>query len=182
MLLENVNGKILEIAKFCGSGRVPRIYSRGRNVIVEFFARRDGTLTHDGFHVTLQEERVPQEMRHANCAFVYRSTERGNSKENIKSPRSWYPPNTVCTYKFLGRTTERVSIHLKILRNEFEHERPEAKRNFSLNYCPGNEITVYNGVQVITTQSALDLLSHTDSLHIFINPLTVSGTYTSHPL
>ncbi|XP_020288018.1 uncharacterized protein LOC109856777 isoform X2 [Pseudomyrmex gracilis] len=175
VLLENVNGKILEITKFCGSGRVPRIYSRGRNVILEFFARKDGTVTHNGFQVTLQEERVSQEMRHANCAFVYRSSER-NSKENIKSPRSWYPPNTVCTYKFFGRTTERVSIHLKILRNEFEHEKPEAKQNFSLNHCPGNEITVYNGVQ---TNGSFLIWSYCDASHWDINniqvPLTSSG-------
>lgn len=150
-LLENVNGKILEISRFCGNGRVPRIYSRGRNVILEFFARKDGTVTHDGFQVTLQEEeeeRVSQVTRHANCAFVYRSSVR-NSRENIRSPRSWYPPNTVCTYKFLGRIAERVSIYIKILRNEFGHEKPETKRNFSLNYCPGNEISVYNGARVI---------------------------------
>ncbi|GAB1869884.1 CUB domain-containing protein [Camponotus japonicus] len=174
-LLENVNGKVLEISKFCGSGRVPRIYSRGRNVILEFFARKDGTVTHDGFQVTLQEERVSQETKHARCEFVYRSSRR-NSRENIRSPRSWYPPNTVCTYKFLGRTTERVSVHIKILRNELEHEKSETKRNFSLNYCPGNEITVYNGGQV---NGSFLMWSYCDVSHWDINniqvPLTSSG-------
>ncbi|XP_012226789.1 uncharacterized protein [Linepithema humile] len=177
-LLENVNGKILEISRFCGNGRVPRIYSRGRNVILEFFARKDGTVTHDGFQVTLQEEeeeRVSQVTRHANCAFVYRSSVR-NSRENIKSPRSWYPPNTVCTYKFLGRTAEKVSIYIKILRNEFGHEKPETKRNFSLNYCPGNEISVYNGARV---NDSFLMWSYCDASHWDINniqvPLTSSG-------
>ncbi|RLU19193.1 hypothetical protein DMN91_007750 [Ooceraea biroi] len=173
-LLENVNGKIFEISKFCGSGRVPRIYSRGKNVILEFFARHDGTVTHDGFQVTLQEERMSQEMRHASCEFVYRSTER-NGRENIKSPRNWYPPNTVCTYKFLGKSMEKVSIHIKILRNEFEGK-PETKRNFSKNDCPGNEITVYNGAQ---TNSSLLMWSYCDTSHWDINniqvPLMSSG-------
>lgn len=173
-LLENVNGRILEISKFCGSGRVPRIYSRGRNVILEFYARKDGTVTHDGFQVTLQEEHVSQETKHARCEFVYRSSRR-NSRENIRSPRSWYPPNTVCTYKFLGRATERVSVHIKILRNELD-EKLETKRNFSLNYCPGNEITVYNGAQV---NSSFLLWSYCDASHWDINniqvPLTSSG-------
>lgn len=158
-LLENVNGKIFEISRFCGNGRVPRIYSRGRNVILEFFARKDGTVTHDGFQVTLQEEeeeRVSQVTRHANCAFVYRSSVR-NSRETIKSPRSWFPPNTVCTYKFLGRNAERVSIYIKILRNEFGRGKPEVKRNFSLNYCPGNEISVYNGARVIDLSNCITL-------------------------
>lgn len=160
-LSENVNGKVFQIRKFCGVGRVPRIYSRGRNVILEFFARQDGTVMHDGFQVTLLEERI-SEARHANCEFVYRSSER--IRENIKSLRSWYPPNTVCTYKFLGRIMEKVSIHIKILRNEFAQEKPtDTRRNFSLNYCPGNEIAVYNGAQVIISAisigSALRLLA-----------------------
>lgn len=79
---------------------------------------------------------------------MYKSAERSSSRENIKSPRNWYPPNTVCTYKFLGKTMEKVSVHIKILRNEFEQNRPETKRNFSKHECPGNEITVYNGAQV----------------------------------
>lgn len=146
-LLENVNGKVLEVSRFCGVGRVPRILSRGKNVILEFLARRDGTVMHDGFRVTLHEERAAMEARRASCTFMYRSTERG--RESIRSPRSWYPPNTVCTYRFFGRAAERVSVHIKILRNTFEQERPESKRNFSLNYCPGNEIAVYNSAQVI---------------------------------
>lgn len=149
-LLENVNGKILEITKFCGAGRVPRIFSRGKNVILEFRARRDGTATHDGFRVGLLEERTVLEERHGDCEFVYRSAE-SRGKESVRSPRSWYPPNTVCTYKFLGRAAERVSVHIKILRDEFEQApiKPETRRNPSLNYCTGNEIAVYNGAQVI---------------------------------
>lgn len=155
-----MNGRILEISRFCGSGRVPRIYSRGRNVILEFVAREDGTVTHDGFQVTLHEERVARETRRARCEFAYRSTGRSrNSRENIKSPRNWYPPDTVCTYKFLGRTTEKVSIHIKILRSEPEHERPETgRRNFTLNSCPGNKITVYNGAQVSSCSVVLGLI------------------------
>ncbi|XP_011152233.1 uncharacterized protein LOC105190915 isoform X1 [Harpegnathos saltator] len=173
-LLENVDGKVLEISKFCGAGRVPRVFSRGKNVILEFLARQDGTVMHDGFQVTLLEERLP-EARHANCEFVYRSS--GRVRESIKSPRSWYPPNTVCTYRFLGRIMERVSIHIKILRNEFAPEKPaETRRDFSLNYCPGNEIAVYNGAQV---NGSFLMWSYCDASHWDINniqvPLTSSG-------
>ncbi|XP_014473093.1 PREDICTED: uncharacterized protein LOC106743607 [Dinoponera quadriceps] len=173
-LLENVNGKVFEIRRFCGAGRVPRIFSRGKNVILEFVARHDGTVLHDGFQVTLLEERAP-EARHANCEFVYRSS--GRVRENIKSLRSWYPPNTVCTYKFLGRVMEKVSIHIKILRNEFAQEKPvDTRRNFSLNYCPGNEIAVYNGAQV---NGSFLMWSYCDVSHWDINniqvPLTSSG-------
>ncbi|XP_071556462.1 uncharacterized protein [Temnothorax nylanderi] len=179
-LLENVNGRILEISRFCGSGRVPRIYSRGKNVILEFVAREDGTVTHDGFQVTLHEERVSREvMRRARCEFAYRSTgrPRNGGRENIRSPRSWYPPDTVCIYKFLGRASEKVSIHIKILRNEPEHERPEMeKQNFTLSSCPGNEITVYNGAQV---NDSFLMWSYCDASHWDINniqvPLTSSG-------
>lgn len=156
-LLENVNGKILEISRFCGAGRVPRIFSRGKNVILEFLARRDGTATHDGFRLTLQEERAVPEARRANCEFVYRSAaDSPRGRESVESPRSWYPPETVCTYKFLGRVTERVSVNMKILRDEFERAiKPETKRNFSLNICPGNEIAVYDGAQVISCPPSL---------------------------
>ncbi|KAL6256314.1 hypothetical protein P5V15_012431 [Pogonomyrmex californicus] len=112
------------------------------------------------------------------CEFAYRSTGRPrNGKENIRSPRSWYPPDTVCTYKFLGRATERVSIRIKILRNELEHEKPETgRRNFSLNSCPGNEIAVYNGGQV---NGSFLIWSYCDASHWDINniqvPLTSSG-------
>ncbi|XP_018310801.1 uncharacterized protein [Mycetomoellerius zeteki] len=178
-LLENVNGRILEITRFCGSGRVPRIYSSGKNVILEFVAREDGTVTHDGFQVTLQEEHVSREVRRTRCEFAYRSStgQPRNGKENIRSPQSWYPPDTVCTYKFLGRTTEKVSIYIKILRNKPEHEKSETgRRNFTLNSCPSNEITVYNGAQV---NDSFLIWSYCDASHWDINniqiPLTSSG-------
>lgn len=175
-LLENVNGRILEISRFCGSGRVPRIYSRGKNVILEFVAREDGTVAHDGFQVSLHEERVTRELRRARCEFTYRSTGRPpHGRENIRSPRSWYSPDTVCVYKFLGRATERVAIHIKILRSE--PEKPEmGRQNFTLSSCPGNEITVYNGAQV---NDSFLIWSYCDVSHWDINniqvPLTSSG-------
>lgn len=60
-LLENVHGRVLEIAKFCGEGTVPQILSRGRNIIAEFYSERDGTIMHDGFQITLDEieEKLP---------------------------------------------------------------------------------------------------------------------------
>ncbi|XP_011064741.1 PREDICTED: uncharacterized protein LOC105152264 isoform X1 [Acromyrmex echinatior] len=180
-LLENVNGRILEISRFCGSGRVPRIYSSGKNVILEFVAREDGTVTHDGFQVTLQEERVSREVRRTRCEFAYRSTGRPrNSRENIRSPQSWYPPDTLCTYKFLGRTTEKVSIYIKILRNEPEHEKPETgRRNFTLNSCPSNEITVYNGAQV---NNSFLIWSYCDASHWDINNIQIPLMSTGNEL
>ncbi|XP_011696959.1 PREDICTED: uncharacterized protein LOC105455378 [Wasmannia auropunctata] len=179
-LLENVNGRIVEISRFCGSGRVPRIYSRGKNVILEFVAREDGTVTHDGFQVTLHEERVTQEMRRARCEYAYRSIERSrNSRESISSPRSWYPPDTVCTYRFLGRATEKVSIYIKILRNEPEKLKTTGRRNFTLNFCPGNEITVYNGAQV---NDSLLMWSYCDASHWDINNIQVPLTSTGNGL
>ncbi|XP_018357589.1 PREDICTED: uncharacterized protein LOC108757622 isoform X2 [Trachymyrmex cornetzi] len=180
-LLENVNGKILEISRFCGSGRVPRIYSSGKNVILEFVSREDGTVTHDGFQVTLQEERVSQEVRRTRCEFAYRSTgQPRNNRENIRSPQSWYPPDTLCTYKFLGRTTEKVSIYIKILRNEPEHEKPETgRRNFTLNSCPSNEITVYNGAQV---NNSFLIWSYCDASHWDINNIQIPLTSTGNEL
>ncbi|XP_011863628.1 PREDICTED: uncharacterized protein LOC105559725 [Vollenhovia emeryi] len=177
-LLENVNGRILEMSRFCGSGRVPRIYSRGKNVILEFVAREDGTVAHDGFQVTLHEERVSREVRRARCEFVYRNTGRPrHGRESVRSPRSWYPPDTVCTYRFLGRVPERVSVHIKIIRNEPEHEKPgTGRQNFTLSSCPGNEITVYNGAQV---NDSFLMWSYCDASHWDINniqvPLTSSG-------
>lgn len=146
-ILENVDGKIVEISKFCGEGHVPRIFSRGKHVIVEFFAEQDGTIMHDGFQLSLQETEESSAVKHdGNCEFVYKSSER--TRENIKSLQSWYPPNTLCNYKFIGRSSEKISIHMKIIRNEPEQEYATQKQNFSLNYCTGNEIAVYNGIQV----------------------------------
>ncbi|KAL6253634.1 hypothetical protein P5V15_015940 [Pogonomyrmex californicus] len=181
-LLENVNGRILEISRFCGSGRVPRIYSRGRNVILEFVAREDGTVAHDGFQVMLHEESVSREARRARCEFAYRSTGRPrNGKENIRSPRSWYPPDTVCTYKFLGRATERVSIRIKILRNELEHEKPRREAKLQPQFLSGQRslfITeaIDNNSQV---NGSFLIWSYCDASHWDINniqvPLTSSG-------
>ncbi|XP_076170620.1 uncharacterized protein LOC143148298 isoform X2 [Ptiloglossa arizonensis] len=146
-LLENVDGKIFEISKFCGLGHVPRILSRGKNIIVEFFAEQDGTIMHGGFQLSLQEtEEASGVKRDRNCEFVYKSTER--TRENIKSLQSWYPPNTLCSYVFMGRSSEKISIHIKIIRNEADQEHLPQKRNVTLNYCTGNEIAVYNGVEV----------------------------------
>lgn len=146
-LLENVDGKMFEISKFCGEGHVPRILSRGRNIVVEFFAEQDGTVMHDGFQLSFQETEEAYAMRNdQNCEFVYRSSER--TRESIKSLQSWYPPNTLCSYKFMGRSSERIYVHMKIIRNEPDQEYTPQRRNFSLNYCSGNEIAVYNGIEV----------------------------------
>ncbi|CAK9803919.1 hypothetical protein ANTPLA_LOCUS3869 [Anthophora plagiata] len=175
-LLENVNGKIFEISKFCGEGHVPRILSRGKNIIVEFFAEQDGTIMHDGFQLSFQEtEEVPYGVKHErNCEFVYKSTER--TRENIKSLQSWYPPNTLCSYKFMGRYSEKISVHMKIIRNEPDQEYAPQKRNFSLNYCYGNEIAVYNGIEA---NNSVLMWSYCDVSHQDINniqvPLTSSG-------
>ncbi|XP_043585556.1 uncharacterized protein LOC122569097 [Bombus pyrosoma] len=174
-LLENVDGKIFEISKFCGEGHVPRILSKGRSIIVEFFAEQDGTIMHDGFQLSFQEtEEAPGVKHDRNCEFVYKSTER--TRENIKSLQSWYPPNTLCSYKFMGRSSEKISVHMKIIRNEPDQEYASQKRNFSLNYCSGNEIAVYNGIEV---NNSVLMWSYCDVSHQDINniqvPLTSSG-------
>ncbi|XP_071878635.1 uncharacterized protein isoform X2 [Bombus fervidus] len=174
-LLENVDGKIFEISKFCGEGHVPRILSKGRSIIVEFFAEQDGTIMHDGFQLSFQEtEEAPGVKHDRNCEFVYKSTER--TRESIKSLQSWYPPNTLCSYKFMGRSSEKISVHMKIIRNEPDQEYALQKRNFSLNYCSGNEIAVYNGIEV---NNSVLMWSYCDVSHQDINniqvPLTSSG-------
>ena len=174
-LLENVDGKIFEISKFCGEGHIPRILSKGRSIIVEFFAEQDGTIMHDGFQLSFQEtEEAPGVKHDRNCEFVYKSTER--TRENIKSLQSWYPPNTLCSYKFMGRSSEKISVHMKIIRNEPDQEYVSQKRNFSLNYCSGNEIAVYNGIEV---NNSVLMWSYCDVSHQDINniqvPLTSSG-------
>lgn len=174
-LLENVDGKILEISKFCGEGHVPRILSRGRSIIIEFFAEQDGTIMHDGFQLSLQEtEEAAGVKSDRNCEFVYKSSER--TRESIKSLQSWYPPNTLCSYKFVGRSSEKVSIHMKIIRNELDQEYLSQKRNITVNYCSGNEIAVYNGIQA---NNSVLMWSYCDVSHQDINniqvPLTSSG-------
>lgn len=174
-LLENVDGEIFEISKFCGEGHIPRILSKGRSIIVEFFAEQDGTIMHDGFQLSFQEtEEAPGVKHDRNCEFVYKSTER--TRENIKSLQSWYPPNTLCSYKFMGRSSEKISVHMKIIRNEPDQEYVSQKRNFSLNYCSGNEIAVYNGIEV---NNSVLMWSYCDVSHQDINniqvPLTSSG-------
>ncbi|KAL0131770.1 hypothetical protein PUN28_002960 [Cardiocondyla obscurior] len=174
-LLETVDGRVQEISRFCGSGRVPRTYSRGKNVILEFVTRGDGTVTHDGFQVTLHEERVSRQTKRAKCEFAYHSTGRRRNRESIRSPQTWYPPGTSCVYRFLGRITERVSIHIKILRNAAGRPEP-GRQNLTLGSCPGNEITVYNGAQV---NDSFLIWSYCDASHWDINniqvPLTSSG-------
>lgn len=176
-LLENVDGKMLEISKFCGEGQVPRILSRGRSIVVEFFAEKDGTVMHDGFQLSFQETEEGHALMTGvdqNCEFVYRSSER--TRENIKSLQSWYPPNTLCSYKFVGRSSERIYVHMKIIRNEPGQEYTPQRRNFSLNYCSGNEIAVYNGIEV---NNSILMWSYCDVSHQDINniqvPLTSSG-------
>ncbi|XP_046482099.1 uncharacterized protein [Neodiprion pinetum] len=181
-IYENLNGKIVEISKFCGEGNVPEILSRGRNVIVEFFSKRDGTVMHDGFRLTLQEtitEHNEAARHRKNCDFVYKSSDRG-TKESIKSFQHWYPPSTLCSYKFVGKTGERVFVQLKIIRNSFEDESgsTDSRRNSSLNYCPGNEITVYNGA--FTNDSLA--WSYCDILHSDINNIQVPVTSTGNVL
>ncbi|XP_078041378.1 uncharacterized protein LOC144472297 [Augochlora pura] len=177
-LQENVDGKVLEISKFCGEGHIPRILSRGKNVIIEFFAEEDGTTMHDGFQLSLQETEEPAGVKHdKDCEFVYRSTER--TRENIKSLQSWYPPNTLCSYKFIGRASEKISIHMKIIRNEPEQDYIAQRQNFSVNYCTGNEIAVYNGIQA---NNSVLMWSYCDVSHQDINNIQVPLTSTGKEL
>ncbi|XP_076623102.1 uncharacterized protein LOC143342770 [Colletes latitarsis] len=174
-LLENVDGSILEISKFCGKGHVPRILSRGKDVIIEFFSEQEGTIMHGGFQLSLQEtDDAPGVKREKNCEFVYKSTER--TRENIKSLQSWYPPNTLCSYVFIGRFTEKISIHIKIIRNEPDQEHQSQKQNVTFNYCSGNEIAVYNGIEA---NNSVLMWSYCDVSHQDINniqvPLTSAG-------
>ncbi|KAG7212017.1 hypothetical protein KM043_011212 [Ampulex compressa] len=175
-ILESINGKVLEVSKFCGDGHVPRIVSRGRNVIVEFYAENDGTIMHDGFQLSLQETEEPPGTKYENnCEFVYKSSER--SRENIRSPQSWYPPHTLCSYKFFGRSTEKISVHMKIIRNEQEHS--PSRRNFTLNYCPGNEIAVYNGIEA---NNSMLVWSYCDASHQNMNNIQVPLISTGNEL
>ena len=168
-VLENVNGGIVEISKFCGEGRVPQILSRGKNVIVEFFASSDGTIMHDGFQLTLQEMETTGLGLEKNCEFVFRSSDK--SRETIKSMQSWYPPNTLCSYKFLGKGIEKVSIQLKIVRDELLNDPNDSlKKNNMSGYCTGNEITIYNGAY---ENSSLMVWSYCDTSHSDINNIQV---------
>ncbi|XP_066593002.1 uncharacterized protein [Prorops nasuta] len=176
-VLENVNGTLYEIWKFCGSGHVPRILSRGRNVIVEFKAENDGTIMHDGFQLTLQETESRTSRMHRSCEFVYKSTDR-KQRESIESPRSWFPPQTTCNYRFIGRTNEKISVRLTIVRHTIENEIGH-RRNFSINYCPGNEIVVYNGAQANTK---MVIWSFCDESHKDINDLQVPLTSNGNAL
>ena len=187
-LLENVNGRVLEIGKFCGSGRIPQILSRGRNLIVEFHAERDGTIMHDGFHLSLQEtEAAPtatalaalpslssspshDERHRPSCDSMHRSIER--AKDSVRSPRSWYPPDTLCNHRFVGKANERVSVVLKIVREEAEGEEARLPRkNDTLDQCPGNEIAVYNGTE---SHGSFLMWSFCDASHADINNIQVS--------
>ncbi|XP_003425330.1 uncharacterized protein LOC100680281 [Nasonia vitripennis] len=193
-LLESVNGRVLEIGRFCGEGRIPQILSRGRNVIVEFHAERDGTIMHDGFHLSLQETEEHPPMatalaspavgssvdRHQpSCDFLYRSSER--SKDIVKSPRSWYPPNTLCSYRFTGKPNERVSVLLKIVREENPEEDGQKlnRRNDTSDYCPGNEIAVYNGTH---SNGSFLMWSFCDATHNDINNIQVPIVSTGNAL
>ncbi|XP_076763829.1 uncharacterized protein LOC143431158 [Xylocopa sonorina] len=177
-LLEDVDGKIFEISKFCGEGHVPRILSRGRNIIVEFFAEHDGTVMHDGFQLSFHEtDDASGVKREQSCEFVYRSSER--TRESIRSLQSWYPPNTLCSYKFLGRPSEKISVHMKIVRNEPEQEYATLKRNLSLNYCSGNEIAVYNGIEA---NNSVLVWSYCDVSHQDINNIQVPLTSAANEL
>ncbi|XP_053973626.1 uncharacterized protein LOC128888014 [Hylaeus anthracinus] len=177
-LMEDVDGQIYEISKFCGEGHVPRILSRGRNIIIEFFAEQDGTIMHGGFQLSVQEtEDAPGVKRDRNCEFVYKSTER--TRENIKSLQSWYPPNTLCSYVFMGRSSEKISIHIKIIRNEPDQDQLPQKRNVTLNYCHGNEIAVYNGIEA---NNSVLMWSYCDVSHQDINNIQVPLTSTGNEL
>ncbi|XP_043464964.1 uncharacterized protein LOC122500219 isoform X2 [Leptopilina heterotoma] len=169
-LLENINGKILEITKFCGEGRIPQILSRGRNIIIEFFASNDGTIMHDGFHLTLQEIEATKSSYEKNCEFLFKSSDK--SREIIKSVDNWYPPRTFCTYKFLGKVTEKVSIQLKIIRNALLESNDFSKKNNTKPsvHCTGNEITIYNGAY---ENNNLMLWSFCDSTNSDINNIQV---------
>lgn len=145
--MENVNGKILEISKFCGEGYVPYILSRGKHLIVEFYSEKEGTIMHNGFQLTVQETETANGKQEKNCDLTFTSSE-VRSRETIRSLQSWYSPHTLCTYKFIGKSTERVSIHMKIVRNVLNEETNSQMRNSSQQFCTGNEIAVYNGPQV----------------------------------
>lgn len=168
-LLENINGEIFEITKFCGEGRIPQILSRGRNIIIEFFASEDGTIMHDGFHLTLHEIEATKSTFEKNCQVFIKSGDK--SRDVIKSVDNWYPPGTICSYKFLGKITEKVAIQLKIVRSELVTESSDKQNDSKPSvHCTGNEITIYNGVHDSSNHM---LWSFCDSTNSDINNIQV---------
>lgn len=154
---------------------------------------------HDGFHLTIQESEAPPvatalaspaigaERQHFTCDYLYRSADR--ARDTVKSPRSWYPPNTLCSYRFTGKPNERVSVLLKIIREEdssedsessaTQHHKSTRKNDTNLDYCPGNEIVVYNGTQV---DGSFLMWSFCDATHSDINNIQVNSPFIFYDL
>lgn len=104
------------IQKFCGRGHLPRIISRGQEIVLEFKSSVAGSLANDGFHLSIgtesrSEYQIGSEVKSdGSCHFVFNSDK--VTYGQFQNLRHWYAPNTRCSYKFVGSSPDqRVFLH-----------------------------------------------------------------------
>ncbi|XP_014666798.1 PREDICTED: uncharacterized protein LOC106808551 [Priapulus caudatus] len=102
------------IGTFCGKGQVPDVVSSGKHMVVEFASTRDGRFLDNGFqfrsHFVPNFYRVPSSrIVNAKCDWIFYGSM--ISSGQLNSVDHWYPPGTVCTFRFAGLPNQRVLLY-----------------------------------------------------------------------
>lgn len=102
------------IATFCGKGQVPDIVSSGKHMLIEFVTTVAGQFLDNGFqflsHFVPNFYRVPSSrIVNSKCDWIFYG--RMISSGQLNSVDHWYPPNTMCTFKFDGLQNQRILLY-----------------------------------------------------------------------
>ncbi|KAK2711058.1 uncharacterized protein LOC136026014 isoform X2 [Artemia franciscana] len=123
-----------EIVRFCGKGSIPKVVSRGNEIVIEFYASQDGRM-HKGFHITvhqllskIDETRLGKTIKSENHLQGY-----------IRPIRHWYPPGYSTEAWLIGKPSEKVWIQVhykvkdeKILPDPYRKKEETCKEKWSI--------------------------------------------------
>lgn len=113
------------IVTLCGRGRLKsQIVASGPEMLVEFISSPAGPLLNTGFHFKAESVHSEAETEHEyprldsnGTCFIERKMRPGDAL-TFGHLRSWYPPNTSCTYRFIASEDEILKLTFDYFRME----------------------------------------------------------------
>ncbi|XP_045488272.1 suppressor of lurcher protein 1 [Pieris rapae] len=111
----NVDGRLENVATFCGVDLPKPIMSNGPKLMLEFRGTQSSRHAR-GFKISYSFVEnfgisTGRQLKEFPCAFVYNSTEARNGTFASPNSPGPYPRDTECSYFFHGGQTEKVHLH-----------------------------------------------------------------------
>ncbi|RWS24815.1 hypothetical protein B4U80_09769 [Leptotrombidium deliense] len=104
------------ISTLCGRGRLQsNVIASGSEMFIEFISSPAGSLIDTGFQLKIEniendDDAIPMESKNGSCV-IKRTIVEPNTSYMFTNIKSWYPPNTTCSYIF---STPHPNDHISL--------------------------------------------------------------------